>query len=130
VLESVRPMLGNLARIYGVADKLASLEVVDIPVLELHERLAEVQDALAEKALHAVRNDHADAIVLGCTGFLGCADQISRNLLAAGYDVPVIDPIPTTVLVAAGLARAGLRHSKKTYATPAIKPLIGFTIER
>ncbi|MFV3073559.1 aspartate/glutamate racemase family protein [Niveispirillum fermenti] len=130
VLESVRPLLGNLARAYGVADRLASLEVVDIPVLELHARLEEVQEALAEKALLAVRHQHADVIVLGCTGFLGCADRISRRLLAEGYDIPVIDPIPATVLMAAGMVRAGLRHSKKAYATPVIKPLIGFTIDR
>lgn len=130
VLESVRPMLGNLARAYGVADRLASLEVVDIPVLELHARLEEVQEALAEKALQAIRNHHADVVILGCTGFLGCADRISRRLLAEGYDIPVIDPIPATVLMAAGVARAGLRHSKKAYATPAMKPLVGFTLGR
>lgn len=130
VLESVRPMLSNLAKIYGVSEKLASVEVVDIPVLELMERLAEVQQGLADKALHAVRHDHADAIILGCTGFLGCADRISRHLLDHGYDVPVIDPIPTTVMVAAGIARVGLRHSKKTYATPPLKPMIGFDIGR
>lgn len=130
VLESVRPMLGNLAKIYGVAEKLASIEVVDIPVLELAARLDEVQEALADKALHAVRHQHADAIVLGCTGFLGCAGRITDRLLAAGYDVPVIDPIPTTVMVAAGLARVGLRHSKKTYATPTMKPMVGFDLGR
>lgn len=130
VLESVRPMLGNLAKIYGVSEKLAGIEVLDIPVLELGARLEEVKAALAEKALHAVRHDHADVIVLGCTGFLGCAAQIAERLLAVGYDVPVIDPIPTTALLAAGLARAGLRHSKKTYATPTLKPMVGFDIGR
>ncbi|MFV3128900.1 aspartate/glutamate racemase family protein [Niveispirillum sp. KHB5.9] len=130
VLESVRPMLGNLAQTYGVAGKLASVEVVDIPVLELGARMDEVRAGLAEKALHAVRHHHADAIVLGCTGFLGCATQIGGHLLARGYDIPVIDPIPTTVMVAAGLVRAGLRHSKKTYPTPAVKPLVGFDIAR
>lgn len=130
VLESVRPLLGNLARIYGVAEKLASIEVVDIPVLELATRLAEVKAGLADKALHAVRHAHADVIILGCTGFLGCAEQIGERLRAEGYDVPVIDPIPTTVMVAAGLARVGLRHSKKTYATPTMKPMVGFDIGR
>lgn len=126
VLNSVRPMLTNLARIYGVYEKLASVLVVDIPVLELEERFAEVQQRLAETALVAVERDGADVIVLGCTGFLGCADAIGRHLATAGYDIPVIDPIPATACMAEAVVKAGLRHSKRTYAAPRPKTIIGF----
>jgi len=128
VLDSVKPMLVNLARIYGVHEKLASILVVDIPVLELEGRLAEVQQSLADAALLAVERDGADVIVLGCTGFLGCASAIERRLLASGYDVPVIDPIPATVCIAEAIAKAGLRHSKRTYAPPRQKDIIGFDV--
>lgn len=126
VLNSVRPMLTNLARIYGVHEKLASILVVDVPVLELEARFAEVQQRLAETALLAVERDGADVIVLGCTGFLGCADAISRHLAANGYDIPVIDPIPATACMAEAVVKAGLRHSKRTYAAPRPKTIIGF----
>lgn len=126
VLDSVKPMLVNLARVYGVYEKLASVRVIEIPVLELEARLAEVQDALANAALLAVEEDGADVVVLGCTGFLGCAEAIERRLSQAGHEVPVIDPIPATVCVAEAIAKSGLRHSKRTYATPRSKDIIGF----
>ncbi len=128
VLDSVRPMLVNAAKVYGVDEKLASVLVVNIPVLELEQRLGEVQQALAAKALDAVERDGADVIVLGCTGFLGCAAAIEKHLLSAGHDVPVIDPIPATVCVAEAIAKSGLRHSKRTYPVPRSKKIIGFDI--
>ena len=97
-------------------------------MLELEQRLAEVQQALAAKALDAVERDGADVIVLGCTGFLGCAAAIEKHLLAAGHDVPVIDPIPATVCVAEAIVKSGLRHSKRTYSVPRPKTIIGFDI--
>jgi allantoin racemase len=126
ILDSVKPILENLARLYGVHEKLASVLVVDVPFLELETRFAEVQQRLAESALLAVKRDGADAIVLGCTGFLGCAAAMEEKLLAAGYDVPVIDPIPTTVCIADGIVRAGLRHSKRAYAPPRPKAFVGY----
>jgi allantoin racemase len=126
VLNSVKPMLGNLARVYGVSEKLASVLAIDIPVLEIDARLVEVQQRLAESALLAVERDGADVIILGCTGFLGCARAIERFLLAAGYDIPVIDPIPAAVCMAEAVAKAGLRHSKLTYPPPRPKDIVGF----
>jgi len=126
VLNSVKPMLSNLARVYGVHERLASIRVVDIPVLEIHERLAELQGRLAEVALETVEQDGADVVILGCTGFLGCAQAIEAYLNERGHAVPVIDPIPTTVCIAQSFVKAGLRHSKRTYAAPRPKDIIGF----
>ncbi|WP_308910279.1 aspartate/glutamate racemase family protein [Pseudokordiimonas caeni] len=126
VLDSVRPMLENLATIYGVADKLASVRVIDVPVLELEARITEVQAALAKEAEQAVLHDHADTIILGCTGFLGCAEAIRAHLLAKGLDVPVIDPIPTTVCLAEAFVKAGLAQSKHCHPRPRPKPVAGY----
>jgi allantoin racemase len=128
VLESVRPMISNLAKTYGVSESMASIRVVNIPVLEIGADLALLKAALAHQAAEAVEHDGADAIVLGCTGFFGCAEFIAADLAARGLSVPVIDPIPTTVLAAAALVRAGLSHSKRTYPTPPQKPLKGFSL--
>lgn len=130
VLNSVKPLLVNLARIYGVTEKLASVLVVDIPVLEIEERFAELQQRLAETALQAVERDGADVIVLGCTGFLGCAASMETHLREAGHDVPVIDPIPTTVCMAEAMVKAGLSHSKRTYARPRPKDIIGYDMPK
>jgi allantoin racemase len=130
VLENLRPMTSNQAKIYGVSEKLASIRVVNVPVLEIHTDPARLNTALANQAAEAVENDGAGAIVLGCTLFSGCTEFIAADLTARGLSVPVIDPIPITVLAAAALVRAGLSHSKRTYPTPPQKPLKGFSLPK
>jgi len=126
VLNAVKPMIRNLARTSGVYEKLASLKVVDIPVLELEPRIGEARQRLGECALEAIEQDDADAIILGCTGFLGCASAIESYLGERGYKVPVIDPIPATVCIAEGVVRAGLSHSKIAFPQPRPKTIVGY----
>lgn len=126
VLDSVVPMIENLATLYGMAGKLASVRAIDIPVLELESDPARLTEELARASLAAVESDGAHAIVLGCTGFLGCAEAIGSALTARGHDLPVVDPIPATVCTAQAIVRAGLRHSKRTYAKPQPKTLKGY----
>ena len=128
VLDSVKPMLSNLARSYGVYDRLASILVVDTPVLELEVRYAEVQQRLAEASATAVERDGAHVIVLGCTGFLGCAEAIKTHLESRGLAVPVIDPIPAAVCLADAMVKVRLTHSKRTYAPPRAKEMVGFDL--
>lgn len=130
VLDSVKPMFMNSARIYGVHEKLASLRAIDIAVLDIHKNRAEVENCLAKAALAAVEKDGADVIILGCTGFLGCASVIKQYLAEAKYDVPVIDPIPLTFCIAEAMVRSGLSQSKKTYPIFQEKPFIGYDISR
>lgn len=126
VLDSVVPMIENLAKVYGTSSKLVSVRVINIPVLELESAPEKLTQELAKASLAAVENDGAHAIVLGCTGFLGCAEAIDTALKAKGYNLPVIDPIPATVCIAAGIVRAGLTHSKRTFAHPRSKELKGY----
>lgn len=128
VLDSVVPMIENLAKVYGTSGKLVSVRVINIPVLELEAAPEKLTQELAKASLAAVESDGAHAIVLGCTGFLGCAEAIDTALKAKGYNLPVIDPIPATVCVAAGIVRAGLTHSKRTYAHPRSKDLKGYPL--
>ena len=126
VLDSVVPMIENLAKVYGVSEKLASVRVIDIPVLELEAAPERLTTELAQASLAAVEQDGAHAIVMGCTGFLGCAEAISATLRTHGHVLPVIDPVPATVCMADGLVRAGLAHSKRTFGTPRDKELRGY----
>ncbi len=126
VLERLRPLIDNLATKYGLNSKYASFQAVDIPVLEISHDSEKLNDALTKKALLAVRQDGADALILGCTGFLGCAAAMRRGLLKAGLDVPVIDPIPLTVRLAHALAGTGISHSKQTWPSPEPKPTAGY----
>jgi len=128
VVDTVKPMIANLARVYGVYEKLASIRVVNIPVLEIRNDFEETKRRLSAAAIEAVERDGADVIILGCTGFLGCAAAIEADLRGVGHDVPVIDPIPATVCAAEAIVKAGLRHSKRTYATPPFKTFVGYDI--
>ena len=126
VMRRLRPTFENIASLAGIAGKLASVRSVDIPVLELETDLARTRAALVEEAVKAVEQDGAEAILFGCTGLMGCAGSVREGLLARGIDVPVIDPIPNAIAVAAGLARVGLSHSKLTYPMPPAKQLLGY----
>ena len=120
-------MATEQAAIYGLAGKLASVRAIDIPVLELERDMAATARALVDEAARAVRDDGADAIIFGCTGLFGCAGAVREGLLARGIDVPVIDPVPTTVAVAAALVRARLAHSKTAFPSPPAKAVQGYT---
>ena len=54
VLLSVAHLFEKNARIYGVADQLASIREIDVPVLEIENRFEEVMMLLGKEALYAV----------------------------------------------------------------------------
>ena len=126
VLDRLRAMVGNLVASYGLTATYASFRAVDIPVLDIGHDLGLLKTALAREAIAAVQQDGADVIVLGCTGFLGCASAMRSQLVEAGCDVPVIDPIPLAVQMADALVKSGLSHSKRTYPAPGRKRVVGY----
>lgn len=128
VLRRLRPSFENAAAVHGLSSRMASCRAVDIPVLELEADLVLTKAALVEEALKAVEDDGAEAIIFGCTGLLGCAEAVREGLLEHGVDVPVIDPIPTAVNVAAALVRSGLSHSRLTFPAPPEKAMPGYPV--
>lgn len=126
VLDRIEPMIERIIGGYGLSQKYASFQSIDVPVLELAHDIDALNVALSEKAIVSIEEDGADAIILGCTGFLGCASAMQKTLLEAGYDVPVIDPIPAAVHMAEALIKAGLTHSKVSYPPPSTKQISGF----
>ncbi|NTF33497.1 aspartate/glutamate racemase family protein [Rhizobium skierniewicense] len=126
VMRRLRPSFENTAALCGLSSKLASVRSVDIPVLHLEADRTETLRRLIEEGRKAVEEDGAEALIFGCTGLMGCAAGLRAGLLAEGIDVPVIDPIPTAISIAAGLVRAGLSQSRTTYPPPPEKALIGY----
>ena len=111
---------------YGQERHYVGCAPIGVPVLRIHDDPAKVRAALAEAALGLVTERGAAAILLGCTAFTGCAEAVRARLLEAGYDVPVVDPVPTAVALAAALWRLGLSQSRVTYPPLAAKALVGF----
>lgn len=115
ILESVRGMTEHLVEQCGARHRLASIRMVDMPVhAVLHDQTA-LGDALLQQSRRATDIDHADALVLGCTGMFGMADRLATEL---GGHIPVVDPISVAVTEAARLIRLRLSHSKRSYPRP------------
>jgi len=127
ILNRLRPLYENSAKVYGVYEKLASVRSVETTVLDLDGNMDGTVRALIEQAIPAVEQDKADVIILGCTAMLRCAERVREGLLSKGYDAPVIDPLLATVRIAGAVVEAGLSHSKLTYPAPPRRSAVGFS---
>lgn len=124
--QAVLPAIDALVAQYGLRDRLCSLRSIDIPVHELGDE-ERVGRALCAEALLAVADDGAHSIVLGCTGMMGWAERIADHLAANGYPgIPVLDPVVTAFKIAEALVDLGLNPSRRTYARPLRKGVVGY----
>lgn len=130
ILDRVCPILENHAKVYGVFDKLASVRPVNIEVNAIEHNQELLIQALTEQSLKAIREDKADTIVLGCTGFLGVSEILANALKEAGCPAPVINPIRTTAMAAMALLGTGLAHSPIAYPVPSEKVIKGYDIPK
>ena len=117
VLENVVPMISGLVARMGVSTRLASVEVIDTPVLELHDGDALLK-SLFEASCRAIETRGADVLVLGCTGMLGVAATLQAELEKELVRVPVVDPTGASLGLLQTLQSMGLKPSRKTYMPP------------
>ena len=116
VLQNVVPMISGLATRMGIHSRMASIEVIDTPVLELHDG-----DALIEslfQASHRALDAGADVLVLGCTGMLGVAAALQARLESECGRVPVVDPTGASLGLLLTMHSMGLKPSRRTYMPP------------
>jgi allantoin racemase len=127
VMQSLRPMFENQAKVYGLQDKLASVRGVEIPVLDLESDPDRLVQSLADEAQAAVEQDGANVMLFGCTGMIGAAQGVEADLARRGYpDVPVLDSMVWAVKLAEAVADMGLRHSKLSWPFPPDKRIAGY----
>jgi len=117
VLENLVPIMFRKAREYGYERNLAGVRSIDIPVLELESKKRMVVEALVSESRKLIEADHADTVILGCTGLLGVAREVQARIGA-----PVLDPVPVSVRYAELLVSTGLSRSKKAFPSPPAKP--------
>jgi allantoin racemase len=115
ITESVIATMEKLMRNVGIGDKLASVRVVGIPVLELHSDRERSLAATIEHGRKAIEQDRADALIVGCMtmGFLEIAEAAGEEL-----GVPFLNPGRVSLKFAEATVGAGLTHSKRAYMTP------------
>jgi len=127
VLPNILPLLENLATLYGVEKKLASVRSVDIPVLELDDK-EKLVSALHHEMVEAITKDRAHVLVLGCTGMMGVAKELEQLLKKDGYEVPVVNAAAASLKFTEALVSMGLKQSRLTYMTPPKKTRTGFPV--
>jgi allantoin racemase len=104
------PKMAANIRDYGFESKVASWRVLNLTVPDMRDR-EKTQAAILREARAAVEEDHAECVVLGCTGMAGQAKKAQEEL-----GVPILDPVLMGLKVAELRAilwrRFGISHSK------------------
>jgi allantoin racemase len=110
----------NLLR-YGLDRRCARVRAADVPVLELNQPGSNACAQIAAEIERALREDAAEAIVLGCAGMAASAAALARE-----FGVPVVEGVAAAVTLAEGLASQGLTIAKRgAYAKPIPKTYSG-----
>jgi allantoin racemase len=102
-------------RALGLAEKLASVRSVGMPVLDVAQNRGLALERLAAAGRSAAREDQADVLVLGCMsmGFLGITEELTKEL-----GLPVINPVTAGLKTAEMVVSLGVSHSKAAYPVP------------
>ena len=124
------PLYKRLAAEYGLADKLACVRSVDIPVLELQLDPAQSALRIAEEAVKAIEQEGAAVIVPGCTLMTGLIGPVRRALASAGYRVPVLDPPGVAMALVESWVALGLTHGEQAFGGVGRKVCDGRSIGR
>lgn len=116
ILQSTLAMQRGHPQTYGIQDTFASIRAIDCPVAQL-ENVDVVVVRTFEAALKAIKEDGAQSILLGCTGFVDVASRVSTLLSEAlGVYVPVLDPNQAGFSFLVSLPRMRVRPSRLTYS--------------
>jgi allantoin racemase len=97
----------HLVAAYGMSGQCRNIRATDLAVLDLERPDSSASTAILEECRRAVREDRADAIVLGCAGMTDLAKRIGDELR-----VPVVDGVTAAVKLVEALVALGLRTSK------------------
>lgn len=95
------PLARRRVRLAQMESRLASVEVVDVAVLEIGKQAHAVRDDVIA-AVRRSRDRGADCCILGCMAMYGLA-----RTLGPAVSIPVIDPGTAAVQMAEALVRMG-----------------------
>jgi allantoin racemase len=85
---------------YGMTKRVASFRSLGMGVNEFQEDHAVTRARIIEEARRAIQEDHAEAIILGCTMEFGFFEEVQKEI-----GVPVIDAVVAPFKQAEHLAR-------------------------
>ena len=101
----------------GVRDKLAAVESIDVPVLEMMagKDIERHKQKIVDVCRGMIKKDRVVVIVMGCMSmaFMDIAEQIEAEI-----GIPVVNPAKTAVKFTEALLASGLTHSKAAFPLP------------
>lgn len=117
ILQDVVPMQQRLIHQYGLASRVTDMRVIDVPVLGVDDH-SNVLDRLEQHAIKSIEECNTSGFVLGCTGMLGLAADLSTRLSERYGHVPVIDPTGAAMTALESTVRLGIRPSRRDNFPP------------
>src|SRR5881628_3358896 len=106
-LERTRGISRQLVEAYGMARLCRNIRAADLAVLDLEREGSAARITIVEECRRALKEDHADAIVLGCAGMADLSAEIAREIGA-----PVVEGVTAAVKLVEALVGLGLQTSK------------------
>lgn len=108
----------------GLSSRCASVRATGLDTLEVEQDPQRAQQEMVAQARHAVEQDRAEVICLGCAGMAGLSELITAEL-----NVPVVDGVAAGVAMAEAIVAMGLSTSRVcTYAAPGEKAVKGWPL--
>lgn len=101
------PAIEDRLSLAGLASHCASVRACGLSTADVDADPTGAVDAIVTEAGHAIAEDGADVIVLGCAGMAGVTEAISARL-----GVPAIDGVGAAVALAQALVGLGVTTSK------------------
>jgi allantoin racemase len=122
VLPRVIPFIQDMARVYGVESRCASVRGTPLTVLDCERDPTAAQREIVVAARAAIAEDGAEAICLGCAG-MGPLDRAVQ----AEVGVPVFDGVACAVKLVEGLVDYGIATSRvAAFKQPEPKEFVGY----
>ena len=112
ILEATEPQTREQVHEHHLGAQLASVRVVDAPVLSVNHESQSLVDQMQETGRLAVEEDGAEALVPGCASlsFMQAHEDLTESL-----GVPFLDPVRIGLATAELWAKHGVSHSRVAY---------------
>ena len=104
--EKWGPMLTEYAAGLGLAERLASVRVLQADGGQIGADPLAARDAIYQAARLAVKEDGAELVVLGGAGMVGQIEPLATRFQAEGLNLPVIDGLTPAIEMAEAAAAA------------------------
>jgi|Laugresbdmm110sn_1035088.scaffolds.fasta_scaffold06448_3 allantoin racemase len=108
------PALEHNLRRYGLFGHCVKVRSSDVAVLDLESNDPTACNKIDAEIIKAIKDDRAEAIVLGCAGMASLAQSLTER-----HGVPVLDGLSCAISLAESMVRLGLKTSRVGgYAPP------------